>query len=81
MTSLFRKGSFILSLAVAPVFFAAPFQYAVADILGDRRIFFVNPTCDATDRTSVPATLEYVGGNAYFYVEDSYLNSLSPYGH
>ena len=51
---------------------------ALADNVGERHTFFVNPTYDATGRTSVPVTLEYVGTHSYFYVEDSYLDSLSP---
>ena len=50
---------------------------ALADTLGERHTFFVNPTYDATGRSSVPVTLEYVGTHSYFYVEDSYLNSLN----
>ena len=48
-----------------------------ADTLGERHTFFVNQTYDATGQSSVQATLEYVGIHSYFYVEDSYLNSLN----
>jgi len=51
---------------------------ASADVLGERHTFFVNPTYDATGRTSVPGTLEYVGAHAYFYVENTYLDTLRP---
>lgn len=51
---------------------------ASADTLGEHHTFFVNPTYDATNRTSIPVTLEYVGVHAYFYVDDMYLNSLRP---
>ncbi len=63
---------------IALIIFAAT-SAASADTLGERHTFYVNPSYDATGRTSVPATLEYAGGHAYFYVEDSYLNSLSPF--
>ncbi|MEK7217544.1 MAG: hypothetical protein AAB640_00710 [Patescibacteria group bacterium] len=49
-----------------------------ADTVGERHTFFVNPIYDATGRTSVSVTLEYVGTHAYFYVEDAYLDSLRP---
>ena len=51
----------------------------LADTLGEHHTFFVNPTFDATERTSIQATLEYVGTHAYFYVDDSYLNGLNSY--
>ena len=51
----------------------------LADTLGEHHSFFVNPTFDATERTSIQATLEYVGTHAYFYVDDSYLNGLNSY--
>lgn len=51
---------------------------ALADTIGEHHTFFVNSTYDATGRTSIPATLKYVGTHSYFYVDDSYLNSLNP---
>lgn len=52
---------------------------ALADTIGDRHTFFVNPTYDISARTSAPAVLEYVSDHAYFYVEETYLNNLSPF--
>ncbi len=52
---------------------------AFADTIGEHHTFFVNQAYDATGRTSVPVTLEYVSTHAYFYVEDSYLNNLRPF--
>lgn len=50
-----------------------------ADTIGEHHTFFVNSTYDATGRTSIPVTLEYVSAHTYFYVDDSYLNNLRPY--
>ena len=50
---------------------------ASADTIGEHHTFFVNHSYDATGRTSIPVTLEYVGIHSYFYVDDLYLNSLN----
>ncbi len=51
---------------------------ASADVLGEKHTFYVNPTYDTTDRTSVPATLVSLSDHAYYYVEDAYLNGMNP---
>ncbi len=48
-----------------------------ADTIGERHTFFVDSSYDVTGRTSIPATLEYVGVHSYFYVDDLYLSSLN----
>lgn len=50
----------------------------LADVLNERHTFFVNPTYDATGRSSMLATLIYVGTHSYFYIDNSYLNNLNP---
>lgn len=71
-----RIISRLLALAaiIMPFFI---FSYASADILGQSEIFNTNETFDNFDRTSVSATLRYVGSNAYFYVDDKFWNSLN----
>lgn len=66
-----------ISLVLMPVFLFLSFHAATADTLGDHRTFFVNPGYDVSGRTSIATTLEYVGSRAYYYVDDTYLNSLS----
>ena len=71
---------FKILFTVAAVFFLGQLgtSQVWADTVGERHTFFVNPIYDATGRTSVSVTLEYVGTHAYFYVEDAYLDSLRP---
>ncbi len=47
-----------------------------ADTLGDDRNFLISATFDAQSRSSVKATLRKVSDHAYFYIEDSYWNSV-----
>jgi hypothetical protein len=57
--------------------FAGIGHAASADVAGERHVFFVNQTYDASSRSSVAASLTHISDHAYFYVEDSYLTSLS----
>jgi len=50
---------------------------AQAASLGDSKSFYVDSKYVQGDRTSVYATLKYEGENAYYYVEDNYLSTLS----
>ena len=50
--------------------------YSQADILNQRENFFVNPKFDRYKRTKLNATLRHISDNAYFYVEDSYWDSI-----
>ena len=50
--------------------------YSQADILNQRENFFVNPEFDRYKRTKLNATLRHISDNAYFYVEDSYWDSI-----
>lgn len=53
-------------------------QAVLADTLGQKTVFNVNSSYDRFARESVSATLQHVGTNAYFYVEDAYYDALSP---
>lgn len=72
------KKSLLLSLSVllSLTLFA---QSSKADTLGAHHNFFVNSNFDISARTSIPATLEYISADAYFYVDDSYLNVLNSF--
>ena len=78
MTLSRRIIVFPLSLAFLPAIFvlAGPSYAALADTVGDHQIFFVNPSFDGSDRSSVTATLEVTGTHAYYYIDDAYLLSL-----
>lgn len=58
-----------------PCFFIAGF--ASADTEGQSQTFNTNETFDKLTRKSVAATLRHISENAYFYVEDSYWNTLN----
>lgn len=47
-----------------------------ADVLGQEHIFLVNQDYDKFNRVQDSATLLFISSNAYFYVDNSYLNSL-----
>lgn len=52
------------------------FSFAFADVQGQNVNFLVNKEFDKFGRSSMTATLRYIGGNAYFYTDDDYWNSL-----
>jgi len=57
------------------VFFV--YSFALAANIGDKESFFVDPTYDYNNRTSISATLIRISTNTYFYMEDAYWDSLS----
>jgi hypothetical protein len=52
---------------------------ASADAIGEHHTFFVSSVYDISGRTSTGATLVYISDHAYFYIEDTYLNTLSSF--
>jgi len=50
---------------------------ASADILNQKEQFFVDNKFDEMGRDKIDATLKLVSKHAYFYIEDTYLNSFS----
>ena len=60
--------------ALVPFFM---FSVAFADTLGQAQTFNTNETFDGFDRKSASATLRHVGGNAYFYVDNKFWDSLN----
>lgn len=72
MFSRYKKLIIILSLAllVAPVFFA------LADDGGQQVSFFVNPKFDSLGRGQLTATLVRISPSLYFYLENTWWNSL-----
>lgn len=69
------KIKFFLFAAALAAFFS--FNFAVADTLGESRVFYVDSYYDASGRTQITAGLKYVSDRAYFYVENDYFNSLA----
>ena len=70
-----QKITIILSAVFLPFFLLAPLVNA--DVLYQKENFFVNSDYDKYSRNTLNATLRYVSEHAYFYVDDSYWNSLS----
>lgn len=56
---------------------AMPLFSVKADSLGQSHVFFVDKSFDDQDRSQVTASLKIVANNGYFYVEDSWYNSLT----
>lgn len=52
-------------------------SFAFADVLGQNQTFNTNTAFDEFNRKSVTATLRYISGYIYFYVEDDYWNNAS----
>lgn len=67
------KIFFIVTATITPFFF---FSVALADMQGQGQIFNVNETFDKLSRKSMSATLQYIGENAYYYVDDGYWSTL-----
>lgn len=67
------KNLFVVTAIIVPFFM---FSVAAADVQGQNVNFFVNKGFDKLDRSSMLATLRYMGENAYFYVDDSYWNDI-----
>ncbi len=55
------------------------FSSVSADVQGQNVNFLVNKDFDKFGRSSMFATLHYVGGNAYFYVDDGYWNNINAF--
>src|SRR3989344_3610276 len=67
-------------ILILPIIFLAVFifaQTAHADTLGQNEKFFIDSSYDADSGTSAGATLRYISGHAYFYVQDKYWDALS----
>ena len=64
-------------LVTAVLVFFAFSTLARADTLGQNQSFFIDPQYDAQKRAGLTATLRLESGRAYFYVEDSYWNSIN----
>jgi hypothetical protein len=65
----FEKLSFlILIFSIFPLFVGA-------DVVGERRRFFVDSTYDATGRESIDAILKVANSRSYFYLEEAWWNS------
>lgn len=65
------------------VFFILFFFLAVpglvsADLVGERRRFFVDPVYDATGREGVDAVLQVANARSYFYLEEAWWNGQKP---
>ncbi len=69
---------YLIITAFLTPFLILPATGAFADTLGQKVNFAVNSGFDKSGRTNLDATLRYVGGNLYFYVEDTYWNSINP---
>lgn len=77
-----RKENRIYTLQYA-VFFSLFFFLAVpglvfADLVGERRSFFVDSSYDESKRNELEATLRVANSKAYFYIEEAWWNSQRP---
>lgn len=66
-------------LAASAVFCLVSSAPAYAESTGQSRNFFVDSNYDQYGRTSLTATLRSVSEHAYFYLDDTYWNSLSSF--
>ncbi len=74
-----RMRSYRRTLAAVIVFCAA-FGFSIhasADTVGEQHTFFTDAGYDAGHRSSVSATLVYVSEHAYWYLDDTYGETLS----
>jgi len=60
----------------AVVFLLLP-VFVSAVSLGQRTDFFVDPTYDLSQREEISATLQRIGPNLYFYIDDDWWKSLN----
>ncbi len=72
--AIIRSKRFFVSLCVGIFFCILP---ASADTQGQTVTFFVNTNFDQYGRSTLSATLQYVGVHTYFYVDDRYWNALT----
>src|SRR5438132_13681598 len=77
MPNSHRRIIFLAALLMVMAAFP-PAPSARAETLGQQHTFYTNVTYDASARSSISATLEYVSAKGYFYVDDSYLSTLGP---
>ncbi|KKR23421.1 MAG: hypothetical protein UT53_C0019G0001, partial [Candidatus Yanofskybacteria bacterium GW2011_GWD2_39_48] len=61
------------------ILFLAFGSIVYADNLGDKVNFNTEKIYDSSARTTISATLLKIGDNAYYYVDDTYWDSLSEY--
>lgn len=69
---IFLAAAIIIAVALTPT--------AWADTLGQSEDFFVNSSYDSKNRSQLRATLRNVSDHAYFYIEDSFWDSLGGVG-
>lgn len=63
-----------LAVLFALFFFAVP-AVVSADLVGEKRKFFIDSTYDATGRESIDAILKVANSRSYFYIEEAWWNS------
>jgi len=73
---MFLKLSKKLILISTLVFFLSP-VFVLADTEDQVKTFFVNSSFDLEAREQIPATLEKVSQNAYFYIENEWYQNLN----
>jgi hypothetical protein len=75
MTLLMKKYFFLF---ISSVFILGlNLNSALADSLGQKVVFNIDPSYDQASRERVSATLRFISEKAYFYLEDSWWQSLS----
>lgn len=73
--SMIRPSRIIVGLAILGSFFIP--SISQADTEGQREFFKVNSEYDISARSSIAATLRFVGEKVYFYIEDAYWDNLN----
>lgn len=66
---------FVLAMIFAGIFWAGQ---ALAFMIGESQIFYVDATYDISGRTQVVSTLRQVGDHAIFYTADDWWSGLGP---
>ena len=70
-----KKNRFLSIFFVVVLVVLIP-HFSRADTLGQKEYFFVDSGFDKYSRNQLSATLRHISGKLYFYVDDSYWNSL-----
>ncbi|MCU0652690.1 MAG: peptidoglycan-binding protein [Candidatus Pacebacteria bacterium] len=71
-----KTGTFLFCLVFAALAVSLPYG-VFADTYGNNFTFNIDKTYDLTGRAKLSATLVWVGGRIYFYVDDQWWNSLA----
>jgi polyhydroxyalkanoate synthesis regulator phasin len=68
--------NFWIKLIIIAAFLFLP-HWALADYLGERVVFNIDPSYDSSNKSETTATLQKITDQLYFYLDDEWWNSLT----